>query len=192
MNCSLVFCFALFLKLKLLPCFVPWSWVKWRPHPLWWSSEDLRDFIPHALSLKCCYSYILPPYSHEYAKNCSYFPPPFTIYINLFLPIFATFCKSYQMFQARVSSLWRELGRPRQDSMSKARLAERDTVWPYSSCSVETVVFKTTLRWINCISIQFEMPSASENHIVNNRDTKLENTDTKNCLLQQTSPKPCL
>lgn len=120
------------------------------------------------------------------------FPPPFTIYINLFLPVFATFCKSYQMFQARVSSLWRELGRPRQDSMSKARLAERDTVWPYSSCSVETVVFKTTLRWINCISIQFEMPSASENHIVNNRDTKLENTDTKNCLLQQTSPKPCL
>lgn len=146
LNCLFVFCCVLFLKLKLLPCFVPWSRVKWRPDPLWWPSEYLRAFIPHVLSLKCCYSYILLSYSHERAKNCSYFPPPFTIYINLFLPVFATFWKSYQMFHARVSPLWWELGRPRQHPTSKARLAERDTVWLNSSCSVEIAVFKITLR----------------------------------------------
>lgn len=122
------------------------------------------------------------------------FPPPFTMYINSFLPVFATFWKSYQMFHARVSSLWWELGRPRQDPTSKARLAERDTVWLYSSWSVEKVVFKITLSWTNSVSIQFEMSSGSENHTVNNRDTNLENTktDTKNYLLQQTTAKPCL
>lgn len=44
-----------------------------------------------------------------------------------------------------------------------------------------------------CI-IQFEMSLVPENQIANNRDAKLENTktDTKNYLLQQTSPKLCL
>lgn len=42
---------------------------------------------------------------------------------------------------------------------------------------MEIVVFKITLRWINSASMQFEMSSVPQNHIANNRDTKLENTD---------------